>query len=1233
MEARRRPPLPAPTESSPFPTSGDDKPGTAIADIATDLSRRTDKTSFSIPEDGSPITINTEKRRERSKPPAKGPVKSNTSLLIEYFEAGKGPNVSARPSVRVKVTPSAAKKNRDAGDHHIQITEAAGGARKPSYTRRISLGPRHAGETHILEGDDISSLPEDSNLSARAPPIEVEVLHKDQSDVSGTSLSRDNRYVPIDPSQISSMPPESVVSEELTPSPTHERSRSFAKDAAVGVGLGAAAATAVSAMDTLKAPSRRRSRSLSRERITQKAIEKIKNDPGHTRHKSGKSRSRSVSKEQLIESMGSPRSGKHRRRSNEIGGGESMSLLPASQVSDARSFRSGTSTQSSVTNPKLLATVEDCIRRLILPELTALKAEQKTQQNLRTFEKGRRDSVASASTASREELGRKVSKHASAPNVRKLSHSERSERKHKHRDKTYESPSEQRSFERGMSEETVIRDERPSKQRSREGHGLRNAALGAVAGGLLTRAALKSHDSHSSLDRSSDKRERRRKRSKDHSAHSRSRSHSVSTTDPPETVDEIFERADVPPMPMRSAITTSDVTRDSILSERTSTPASERQHTEIRQVARGSPQQVISPGSRTPVKETGFKKNETYEQDARNSPSREHHYGKAALAGAAAAAGLVGAKHAVDQYDSYDEAGYEHNPRALSPIQSEASFEAGDDATPHESKIHHARSANSVRSAESAAFAARSNRPKGISLESGSEIMGPHDGMADLEGGVGGGKDPRVDSWYVENSQERYRDSMGHESSDRYRDSMASERDERYRDSMASEGDERYRDSMAESTDRYRDSVGADSYDDPRTVDVRHLTQYTDDSLDAPHLDKVTAAQEIRGLGANVDYIATPHAVESAVASLHEPSLADGRSTRSGPSRQDGYGEASELSRDSAALDRGSPLKQTHNADDEIRIDHEYDEQVEIKSPRQSVARSLDGRASATSLPKMTARAEPTAHDPMPEFVPGMVADSRPTSDISTNPPAIQGPRGGPPLDAPFDWSHAEPASPVKGSDAGANDKLKATAAHMLGVAAGLTTGAALASRKGKDSYEQESFDDPTRDLHEQPEDVYAEPHLTAESPLGKDEGYITEDPHARSAGALTPDHRGKGVGLFPDSSDAAADAMAMGTMLAETDDPFTNGRSGHTRNVSGNSHGMPSPVYDSSTGRGIDRIHSKDIVALMDHVRCRSPLNFGFVADERSSPSAMLNATLVTRRSWSLWCAAPPRCATHSRT
>ena len=92
VETHSKPPLPAPTESSTFQTSGGSG---EEGDLATDVSRRTDKTSYSIPEDGSPVTIPTKKRRESRSSDKEGELtrgsnRSQTSLLIEYFGGGEG---------------------------------------------------------------------------------------------------------------------------------------------------------------------------------------------------------------------------------------------------------------------------------------------------------------------------------------------------------------------------------------------------------------------------------------------------------------------------------------------------------------------------------------------------------------------------------------------------------------------------------------------------------------------------------------------------------------------------------------------------------------------------------------------------------------------------------------------------------------------------------------------------------------------------------------------------------------------------------------------------------------------------------------------------------------------------------------------------------------------------------------------------------------------------------------
>lgn len=92
-------------------------------------------------------------------------------------------------------------------------------------------------------------------------------------------------------------------------------------------------------------------------------------------------------------------------------------------------------------------------------------------------------------------------------------------------------------------------------------------------------------------------------------------------------------------------------------------------------------------------------------------------------------------------------------------------------------------------------------------------------------------------------------------------------------------------------------------------------------------------------------------------------------------------------------------------------------------------------------------------------------------------------------------------------------------------------------------------------------------------SPLGHkvDEGYISQGPNK------TPDFQGaKGKGVDFD--------VAPGAGGPGVEDPFYNNPQ-HARHLSGMSQGMASPMYDASTGAGIERIESKDIIALMQHV------------------------------------------------
>ena len=1130
------PVLPGPTE----PSTAESAAGNSALDpkdLSSDVSHLTDRTSYSIPDDGSPITISTRRKRQDRDREAESNLtrashQSQTSLLIEYFEGGKGgSNVQSRPSVRVKVTPSAARKIKDTNDH-IQISET-GKNRQPSYTKRISLSPRVTGDKHIAEsGDDRSlssyaSATEESHLATRGPPVEVEVMHRD-GPTSASSSPRDRRYVQPNPSDISSMPPESIVEDRTVPlTPRRERSRTVTKATERSRSISPEEVQRTS--ETLKTPSRR-DRSLSRERIAQKVIEKLGNkhveSSGKTKRRS-KSRSRSVSKEHL-ESVKSPRRKSSRsQREEEFTSGPESSLLTQSGVSsnrksvDQHSIRSGTS-KSSINNPRLLETVEDAIRRLILPELNALRGEQHGHERGST--RRERDSVTSGDPVSKDESRRRSSKTSGSAEKPKVvlnrdehgpgqvlsGDSMRAKKERRSHKDVSLSPSD--SYERGYSEDTVV-DEKPHKKRSKDRHGVRDAAAIGVAG-ALTAAALKHHDSISSVE----KQERRKRRTK-------SRSRSASLAESKETLHT--HKHEIPPMPMSSDIQGSEVTRESILTERTDRPLSatdQDRHTPVREYA--------SPHSRIPVKpsmasprDLRTRHSDPSQKDVslRSVPSdrsihKPDHLSPAVEAGLAAA-GLAAAGVAAREHHDRErgaegegttmtrtEQGYAPRAnRALSPIQSVASYKEDSISAGHNRQsFQHTHSSGSLSSA------GKEYQRKSMGLYANSASSSP--------GARRASQDPDSQYWYEQ-----------HQENERNR------------------------------------SLDAANVRDP-TVDLKHMTNYTDDSLDGTYLDKVAAGQHVLGVGANPQYRHTPVAVSSAVASLHEPSVVDVRSAAS------------------KADDRSYP-----DSLNEYREGHEYGGSIG------SYGMDRSAREDEDYVP-LGASGLPVPDDPMPEIGHGLSDES----DINTNPSIIQGPIGGVQHDNRDHWPY-EPTPPHSNGNLLArdgsredHDGLKAVEVGLLGAAAGAGAGAAIASHKrakelDRAGYEYEQTPPKTSYGHQATvEDEFG--HGTDQGfgssrdlyqgqqamPL-KDEGYISAA-NPRSPGGLTPEPMPKGLGMF--------DAGALGDTQNADDDPFTT--KGHTRHMSGNSHGMGSPLYDSATGKGIDRIQSQDVVALMDHLTVR---------------------------------------------
>lgn len=590
------PPLPAPTETE---TTLDNETPTAT-ELATDVSRATDnKSSYSLPEDGTPVTFKTRGHRYQH---------SQTSLLIEYFEASKGKDGSGsvdsrKPSVRVRLTPSS-KSRRSGGSErdHIQITETKS---RKTTTRRRTTSP--GGGTR-LEHDTLSALdPEDAkSLSSYASATEESNVSRNPIDIEIDRTGNVRRRRPASPlipaadssagyhgaamsamSDISAIPTDSFL-DGSGPTTSFSRSEvkrnrskspSRARDVIGGAAAGLAAAMAADRLRNKKRESR------DEDIVVSKSRDKDRSE----RRKSSKSRSSSVSeKDRHAGGSKTPRKrsdGKYTQESLLSAADTSVlsqsNLSPSHRSYDQQSMRSATSKASSINNPKLLETVEDAIRRLILPELNALKREQSKH-------KTRRDSTASSATsASRDDYAsdRRRSTGTEKNVDRESIKKERRDREARH-DFDY-SPSQSGVSQLSVNESIHDVEQIPKRSSDR----LPAAAVGAAAGALATAAVM--HE----VSGSDDKRTRRRRR-----AELRSRASDQNQR-------EDYESSELsvldPPMPLMSDVGTamSGMTRTSILSADTDRPHSAGdERTPVQEVTRGVLSESSSPTpTRTPA--------------------------------------------------------------------------------------------------------------------------------------------------------------------------------------------------------------------------------------------------------------------------------------------------------------------------------------------------------------------------------------------------------------------------------------------------------------------------------------------------------------------------------------------------------------------------------------------------------------------------------------------------------
>ncbi|KNG51004.1 enoyl-CoA hydratase/isomerase family protein [Stemphylium lycopersici] len=1150
-----RPPLPAPTEPSTLDSADE---SINQDDVETNVSNRTDRTSYSVPEDGTAITINTTTPTKPRNSTASSSLfhkkyPSQTSLLIEYFEVGNPEgHLRSRPSVRVRVTPSSRKSRNStaSASDHLKITQTTRNPRKPSHTRRISLGTKSRDELIETRSVDYSDI---SNFSS-IPPVDIELLPYD-SDVD----SDDGRYLPMT-SDVSSMPADSMTgATEILP-PARRRSRSLERDAVTDSMVSEAI------KDTLKAPREQRSRSLSKDRITQRVMEKLQQQAaeGSTiKSKERSSKSRDTSRRRDDE-LSSPRKS-HRRRSKDVDHVSGSDSLLSSNA-DRRSAVSGT---SSINNPKLLATVEDAIKRLILPELNALKEENRTSRNMDKFDRTNRDSTATyepveSTTSSRDPSSkRRVSKSSSAPklhtNKPKVVLNKEGDDPGTLLTSGSSRKSERRSSRSSISSfaESTTRDEKSHRRKSKDEKGMsqRDSALIGLAGAGLTTAALKHHTSRE--EKREEKEEERKQRKHRSSRSIRSRSESVSES----VHEEPRPKELVPPLPFNHSelIGGSELTRDSILSAETETkerPQSRSSastavtgtgaETPLQQVSRG----YISPSPQTPsrtpnaLRQTlSSAQSNRSTGDARTStPKSERSYTSRskddAGLSAAAAAKARAIEQSQPQASQYEIESDTQSRRGVSPVQSEASYREEANKTGSPRRFHSIRSGPSVSSlgdhferrqsglsiasldSTTSTRAARTRkRPQGVTLESKRSILNEPTTPGD------------TNEFFERN----------HEKNEQYRRELE------------------------------------DSPLTPPPANYNRLTQYTDDSVgDGPYNDQDPKLdQDLRKVGTVPEYVHTPLAVESAVASLYDQtemsvrsSMASSplkKSTLSQVTTNPAYVQTDDVpagQKWSAIREKAEALVQERNVENSPKQSIPRE-----NSPRQSIAQSEDAE-SIDSAPRMHHSAFPVGHDDMPEIGYGMEDYE---SDVTTNPSIIQGPIGG---------------------GDGYRDRTDELLSRQEERERTPTSFAKGAPHQRQEQPSPDSFDD----RHQATvEDDYDHPYpgetqyeqagyaQSSRTPLSgqtgwKDEGYQS----ANQREGYTPQNRNHSKLFDDDGYGDEYDDADLG------DPELFSGRNKHDRHVSGNSHGMDSPLYDAATGKGIDHIQSKDIVALMDHLTVR---------------------------------------------
>lgn len=894
------------------------------------------------------------------------------------------------------------------------------------------------------------------------------------------------------------------------------------------------------------------------------------------KHKSTNSKSRSSSvserpRDEVKSSRRSSRVGQTESNISAFSSGLESSLLSASQVSASQNSKvSGTSraSGSSINNPKLLETVEDAIRRLILPELNAIKREQSVKRSPRPESLTTASSITNTSCNSRDDRSE-----------RRRSTKSSETRRHESRNREARNDLDAASF-RDADEDSI------DMRLEDYGSPFRSSDKFKVAGASVTGAP--SALTASSIDQSpSDiSTKRRRKRSEKKLG--------------AKSTDDVFkENANglappVPPMPLSSEINPSEVTRASILSADTDRPHSATEElTPVQESSLGtaSVDSTLTP-VRTPtnvLEHIGVSHANISHGDLKDLPSRRTGEFPRGIE-------LPPDEEEYDEEEEfqngypgyYDQdvpaplnyVPYQPAARGLSPIESVSGFTDGLSEVQQQRDSRHVQTPGSFlpdKPEEGISNISAPSNVRGHGFEE-SELGSIQSSVADGYRKSGAyTTDSELDQ--VQSGQavqqvganpKFINNPIGVESN--VASLVEGSVIEPSLLSASYNHPQRYASEesiTSHETQSSRPRSAADSRGiSPGSPSVASRRQFFEDRMESPSSRKSHLSREFPQ---EYELDAYGRKVPMATKTYHEIESPT-------PSEEAITGAAVGIA--AAAL----KAAREKNLEGNVARNKSFKERANTTQPAATPKHSVD-RFSWEGSPKMGATAIPDSS--MPEIGYGIddqsMVDDQLESEMAGD--YAQDRHSG----------HVTPTQRNADSAAGYMD-LDTTPTRGPDGPVAMISHSREPSEEHSEDFRRSSHDHKRDTIITNPyensspvpilpgadqqmlEDAIVGQYGPPSFPIGTpglqqkvDEGYISQGPN-RTPDAVAVANR-KGV-----------DLMDHGQHPGPTGSPF-EGHKGHARHLSGMSQGMTSPLYDASTGNGIDRIENKDIVALMQHV------------------------------------------------